>query len=206
MEDQPPRPADRCRSSIQYMDCAMDEHEGRMTIPRLLTLTAGAAAGLAAIPQAPASNVINLVLFAMLFAASGIACASVPMLLADRLVRHRTLEPASFCLIVTAIVSLIYLPLIWASWVINNKRVDSWDSYVRQLFVSDPGDYALIAMFNVWPLVAFSLFVAVLLGNPPKRWYLLHGYWANGLGLWVVIAWSIPSPIVVFDFTLRHLM
>ncbi len=184
----------------------MDEHEGRMTIPRLLTLTAGAAAGLAAIPQAPASNVINLVLFTMLFVASGIACAAVPMLLADRLVRHRTLEPASLCLIVTAIVSLIYLPLLWASWVINNKRVDYWDGYVRQLFVSDPGDYAAVAMFNVWPLVAFSLLLAVLLGNPPKLWYLLHGYWANGLGLWVIIAWSIPFPIIVFDFTLRHLM
>ena len=128
------------------------------------------------------------------------------MLLADRLIRHRTLEPASLCLIVTAIVSLTYLPLVWASWVINNKRVDSWDGYVRQLFVSDPGDFALTAMFNVWPLVAFSLLIAVLLGNAPKRWYLLQGYWANGLGLWVVIAWSIPSPIVVFDFTLRHLM
>lgn len=184
----------------------MDLHDERFTISRMLMLMIGAAVGLTAIRQSPESGFLNVTLFAGLFAASGIACAAVPMIFMDRLRRRKPLEPAALSLLVTAIVSIIYLPLLWVSWVINNRRVDSWDDYVRILFVSDPGDYALLGMFQVWPLCAFSLLVGVILGNPPRRWYLLHGYWANGLGVWVLIAWSTPLPFIVLDFTMRHLI
>ena len=99
----------------------------------------------------------------------------------------------------------IFTPMVVIKWMLENNNFQPWEMYAQLLVAHEPGTYALEAYFHMWPIAAFFLLVAAIIGGDSKHWYLLRGYWADGIGLWCMLAWSIPSPFVIWGFARTYL-
>ena len=186
-----------------------DSPSNRFSIASILVLTTGAAIGLSLLRIAHASGsipvTIGYVVYGFYCSISGMTIAALPLILWDRVFRGVTWGIGTHYLFVSGCSAAIFMPMIVTKWALEDTQFEPWHTYARLLVAHDPGTYALEAFYHMWPVVAFLLFIAVLVGAANRQWYLIRGYWADGIGIWCMLAWSIPFPFVIWGFAGTYL-
>ncbi len=127
--------------------------------------------------------------------------AALILLAVNRLRERRTWGPAAVSLFVAGVTAWLFLPMVAASWVQQSGVFEPFAFLLRTALAHAPGMYALEAFYHFWPVACLALFVGCSLSGQSPRWWAFRGWWPEWLGMWVLVAWALPSfPIVVGFF------
>ena len=173
-----------------------------------MALVGGAAVGLGLLPLGSRTGAIGpdgppwqAVVIVSYGALSGVTMAAFVLLILDRIRSRRTWGPAAVSLFVAGLTAWLFLPMVAATWVQQSNAFEPFRLFLHLIMAHQPGAYAFEAFYHFWPIACASLLVACILSGQAPRWWRLRGWWAEWLGMWVLVAWSVPCiPILVGFF------
>jgi hypothetical protein len=181
----------------------------RLTLGELMTLIAGAAVGLGLLPLASLSHLPvygpsgvswQALVIALYGTVSGVTMAAFVLLTVARLRVRRTWGPAAVCLFTAGVTAWLFLPMVAVSWIQASGAFEPFSLYLRINLAHNPGAYAFEAFYYFWPVACLGLFIGCCLSGQAPRWWTLHGWWPEWLGMWVLAVWSVPAIPITAGF------
>jgi hypothetical protein len=181
----------------------------RLSLGKSMILIAGAAFGLGLLPLGAATHQPVFgpsgiswqgMIITFYGALSGITMAAFCLLVADRMRCRRPWGPAAVSLFAAGFTAWLFLPMVAAAWVVASGVFEPF-SFFRHIFVAhNMGAYAYEAFYHFWPVACLALFVGCNLSGQARRWWAFEGWWAEWLGMWVLVNWTVPAIPILAAF------
>jgi hypothetical protein len=186
----------------------------RLSLGELMVLIAGAALGIGLLPVGsavhfPVTGPFGLSLQGLLIVSygtiSGITMAAMILLIASRVRAGRPWGPAAVSLFVARLTAWVFLPMVIAGWIRNSGAFEPLGLFLRIHLAHSPATYAYEAFYYFWPVACFAFLIGCSLSGQAGRWWTLRGWWAEWLGMWMLVVWSVPSIVIMAGFIRTYL-
>ena len=181
-----------------------DRPPDRLSITVILVLTTGAALGMSLLRIALITGSIptslGYLIYGFYVSISGMTIASLPLILRDRIAYRAIWGVGAHYLFVSGCSAAIFVPMIVTQWTLENPKFEPWHVYAKLIVAHNPGRYALESFYHMWVVTSFLFFLSAIVGGANRQWYMIRGYWADGIGIWCALAWALPLPFVVWGF------